>query len=79
MKELVENFVAQRKTVYEYGRSVYVDDSFETTINGSKIYLINMRGPQGVAYIICDTFAHLVQVGVIKEILVQDGQHKHEK
>lgn len=70
--------MAQKKSVFNYGRSVYVDDVFETTIDGSKIYLMNMRSPQGVVCIICDTFAHLVQVGVIKETLLQDGQHKHE-
>lgn len=79
LKELVENFVTQEKTVYGFGRSVYVDDGFETTINGSKIYMINMRSPQGTVHILCDTFVHLVQMGVIKEKLLQDGQHKHEK
>lgn len=75
----MEEFASQNKTVYDFGRSVYVDDHFETQVNGVKIYMINMRSPAGTNHIICDTFDHLIEVGVIKETLLQDGQHKHEK
>lgn len=76
---MVREFAAQNRTVYDFGRNVFVTDGLEKTIDGNKIYLLNMRSPQGVVHIICDTFAHLRAVGVIKETCLLDGQNKHEK
>jgi len=79
VRELVREFVAQNRTVFDFGRNVFVTDWLEKTVDGKKVYLINMRSPQGVVHIICDTFAHLKAAGIIKETGLLDGQHKHEK
>lgn len=76
VRELVQEFVAQNHVVYDFGRNVFVTDGVEKTIDGKKIYIINMRSPQGIPHIICDTFDHLVEVGVIKERCLLDGQNR---
>jgi len=79
LKELVTEFSAENHEVYDFGRNVFVTDHFDKTVNGEKIYMINMRSPQGVNHIICDTFEHLMAAGVIKESCLLDGQNKHER
>lgn len=78
LKELVREFTSKNHVVYDFGRNVFVTDHFEKKVDGKRVYLINMRSPQGVVHVICDTFDHLVAVGVIKETCLLDGQNKHE-